>query len=240
MSLDLLGDGFDLHGGGQDLAFPHHENERAQALGAGRQFARHWAHNGFVEVAGEKMSKSLGNFTNLTDLLERADGRAYRLLVLQSHYRSPIDVTPDTIERADRSLAGLDAFARRTADLPAAGSDVAVLERFSVAMDNDLQTTEATALLFDTVTRVNAALDNDDVETAAPLAAAAKEIATVLGLELRAAADEVDEATAELMRQRDEARAAKDFATADRIRDELVAAGWVVEDTPGGTKVRRT
>src|SRR5437588_1514539 len=159
MSLDLLGDGFDLHGGGQDLAFPHHENERAQALGAGYEFARHWVHNGFVEVGGEKMSKSLGNYLNLTDLLERADGRAYRLLILQSHYRSPLEVKGDTIQRAEQSLAGLDAFARRTADLPHADADVAVLEGFSEDMDNDLQTTEATSLLFETVRRANAALD---------------------------------------------------------------------------------
>jgi cysteinyl-tRNA synthetase len=239
MSLDLLGDGFDLHGGGQDLAFPHHENERAQALGAGHQFARHWVHNGFVEVDGTKMSKSLGNFTNIADLLDRADGRAYRLLVLQSHYRSPMEVVPDTIERAERSLASLDAFARRTADLPTAEADATVLERFAEAMDNDLQTTVATALLFDTVTEANAALDAEDVERAAPLAAAARAISGALGLKLRAGGDEVDEATAELVRQRDEARAAKDFAAADRIREELVAAGWVVEDTPTGTKVRR-
>lgn len=239
MSLDLLGDGFDLHGGGQDLAFPHHENERAQALGGGHEFARHWVHNGWVEVEGKKMSKSLGNFTDLTDLLEQADARAYRLLILQSHYRSPLEVTGDTIERAERSLASLDAFARRTSDLPRADADVTVLERFVEAMDNDLQTPEATALLFDTTTRANAALDAGDVDTAATLAAAAKEIAGAMGLELRATAGEVDAATAALVRQRDEARAAKDFAAADRIREQLVASGWVVEDTASGTKVRR-
>ena len=240
MSLDLLGDGFDLHGGGQDLAFPHHENERAQALGAGHTFARRWVHNGFVEVAGEKMSKSLGNFTNIADLLGRADARAYRLLVLQAHYRSPIDVNADTIARAEESLAGLDAFARRTADLPQAEPDAAVLEQFRELMDDDLQTPRATALLFDTVKRANALVDTDDGGAAATAAAAAKEIARAMGLELRAAVDEVDQATADLVRQRDEARAAKDFAAADRIRDELVAAGWVVEDTPAGTKVRRS
>ena len=97
MSLDLLGDGFDLHGGGMDLAFPHHENERAQAVAVGRPFARRWVHNGFVEVGGEKMSKSLGNFTNLLDLIDEHDPRAYRLLVLQAHYRSPVEVTPGTV-----------------------------------------------------------------------------------------------------------------------------------------------
>ena len=112
MSLDLLGEGFDIHGGGQDLAFPHHENERAQAVALGREFARHWVHNGFVEVAGEKMSKSLGNFTTLTDLLARTDARAYRLLVLRSHYRSPVEVTVATTDDASAALARLDEFAR--------------------------------------------------------------------------------------------------------------------------------
>ena len=117
MSLDLLGDGFDLHGGAIDLIFPHHENERAQAVATGRTFARHWVHNGWVTVGGEKMSKSLGNFTSLADLLARSDARAYRLLVLRSHYRSPIEVTPDTVADAEAGLARLDELARRF-DLP--------------------------------------------------------------------------------------------------------------------------
>ena len=119
MSLDLLGEGFELHGGGLDLVFPHHENERAQAVASGREFARHWVHNGWVTVGGEKMSKSLGNFTSLRDLLDRSDPRAYRLLVLRSHYRSPIEVTPETIADAESGLARLDELARRF-DLPAA------------------------------------------------------------------------------------------------------------------------
>ena len=113
MSLDLLGDGFDLHGGAIDLIFPHHENERAQAVAVGREFTRHWVHNGWVTVDGEKMSKSVGNFTSLADLLAKSDGRAYRLLVLRSHYRSPIEVTPETIADAESGLARLDEMGRR-------------------------------------------------------------------------------------------------------------------------------
>ena len=113
MSLDLLGEGFDLHGGGQDLKFPHHENERAQAVADGKVFAQHWVHNGWVVVEGTKMSKSLGNFTTLPDLLSRDDARAYRLLVLRAHYRSPIEVTPDTLADAEKALARLDGLARR-------------------------------------------------------------------------------------------------------------------------------
>ena len=185
------------------------------------------------------MSKSLGNYTSLTDLLARTDPRAYRLLVLQSHYRSPMEVVPETMERAERSLATLDAFARRTADLPAVEPDAGTLDAFRRHMDDDLDTPGAIALLFNAVRGANAALDGGMTDSAAPLAAAAKEIAGALGLGLRAEVDDVDAATAELVRQRDEARAAKDFAAADRLRDELVAAGWVVEDTAAGTKVRR-
>src|SRR5205807_1966636 len=170
-----LGEGFDLHSGGLDLRFPHHENERAQAVALGRRFSRRWMHHAFVEVEGEKMSKSLGNFTSLTDLVERTDPRAYRLLVLQSHYRSPMEVTPDTVAHAERSLTGLEAFARRTADLPDAPPEEAVLARFREAMDDDLDTPAATALLFDTARRANAALDAGDTTAAASLAAAARE-----------------------------------------------------------------
>ena len=114
MSLALLGEGFDLHGGGQDLVFPHHENERAQAVAAGKRFARGWMHNGMVEArGGEKMSKSLGNVLTLSDLFEESDPRAYRLLVLQSHYRAPIEVTPTTLSDAATALGRLDALSDR-------------------------------------------------------------------------------------------------------------------------------
>jgi cysteinyl-tRNA synthetase len=217
MSLDLLGDGFDLHTGGMDLMFPHHENERAQAVALGRDFAHHWTHHAFITSGGEKMSKSLNNFTTLVDLLERVDKRAYRLLVLQAHYRSPLEVTPETTERAVDTLARLDAFARRTAGLDGAVDDDLAAE-FRTAMDDDLQTPAAMSVVFRAVRDGNAAL----------------------GLELEGVVDdELDAATAALVEQRDAARAARDWAAADAARDALVAAGWVVEDTPDGTKIRR-
>jgi len=240
MSLDLLGEGFDLHGGGQDLAFPHHENERAQAVALGRQFSKHWMHNGFVEVAGEKMSKSLGNFTNLLDLIESSDPRAYRLLVLRAHYRSPIDVNKATTDDAGAALKRLDGFARAAASLPvdSATADPAVLDRFREAMDDDLNTPAAMAVLFSTVTEANRAMDDGDIDRAASLAAAVHEIAGSVGLTLnRDAADVPDEVLA-LARQRDDARAAKDWAAADTLRDQIQAMGYVVEDSASGTQVR--
>jgi cysteinyl-tRNA synthetase len=242
MSLDLLGEGFDLHGGGMDLAFPHHENERAQAVALGRRFASHWAHNGFVEVGGEKMSKSLGNFTNLLDLTERVDSRAYRLLVLQSHWRSPIEISTDTTDRAERSLAGLDAFARRVAtELPGwHPADHDVMLRFAEVMDDDLDTPAAMALMFDLVRKANTALDSGDASAAAPLAGAVMAICEAVGLELRSEVGEVPADIAALAAERDAARASKDFARADAIRAELQAGGWVVEDTATGTLVRQS
>ena len=185
MSLDLLGEGFDLHAGGQDLRFPHHENERAQAVALGKTFANHWMHNGFVvDAEGEKMSKSLGNVSNLLDLIDVYDPRAYRMVLLQSHYRSPVKITSDSIGAAINSLAGLDSFAARTRGLAAdATSDPDVLAEFRAAMDDDLDTPRATALIFDTVRRANAAFDAGD-PAAAALAAAVHEICDAVGLEL--------------------------------------------------------
>src|SRR6478609_5904606 len=173
MSLDLLGEGFDLHCGGQDLRFPHHENERAQAVALGRPFANHWMHNGFVvDAEGEKMSKSLGNVTNLLDLLDQYDPRAYRMLLLQSHYRSPVKIGLDGVEASENALAGLDAFAARTSALADSDPDRAVLDDFVARMDDDLDTPGAMSVLFDTVRRANSAFDAGDQSTAASLAAA--------------------------------------------------------------------
>ena len=254
MSLQLLGDNFDLHTGGFDLKFPHHENERAQALASHHVFARHWSHSGWVMAGNEKMSKSLNNFTSLTDLVQKTDPRAYRLLVLRSHYRSPLEVTPDTIVDAERALNRLDTFARRFS-LPAlAGknllraSDVTwstqgrdLYERFGALLDEDLDTPSAIALLFESVSTANSLADEGKDAEAAGLANAVNARFGSLGLTLVASGGvDIDDATAALVQARDDARATKDWAEADRIRDELVAAGWVVEDAAGTTHVRRT
>ncbi len=238
MSLDLLGEGFDLHCGGMDLKFPHHENERAQAVALGKRFANHWMHNGFVvDAEGEKMSKSLGNVANLLDLMHHYDPRAYRMLLLQSHYRGPVTVGQDNIDAAVKSLAGLDAFAARAAEVQAAAADTEVMARFRERMNDDLDTPAAMAVLFDTVRRANTAIDSGSGE-AGSLVAAVNEICSAVGLVLNAGGDVPAEIAAKAAAL-DAARAAKDFAAADALRAELQADGWTVETTKTGTKVRR-
>ena len=240
MSLQLLGEGFDLHCGGADLRFPHHENERAQAVALGKTFANHWMHNGFVvDTEGEKMSKSLGNVTNLLDLVEHYDPRAYRMLLLQTHYRSPVRVGQDNIDASVKAVGSIDGFFARMAEVSNnATADEATLQAFRTAMNNDLDTPGATALMFDTIRKANAALDVKDDSLAGALAGAVKEMCVAFGLQVNAFA-EVSTDIAEKAIQLDAARAAKDFATADALRNELQAAGYVVETTKEGTKVRR-
>jgi len=239
MSLDILGEGFDLHCGGMYLKFPHHENERAQAVALGKTFANHWMHNGFVvDTEGEKMSKSLGNVANLLDLLDHYDPRAYRLVLLQTHYRGPVRIGQDNIDASVNALAGLDSFAARTAAVAlGATPDSEVIAKFRELMDNDLDTSSSVALLFETVRRANAALDAND-PNASSLAAAVNEICGAFGLELKQASD-IPADIADKAAALDAARAAKDFATADALRTELTAAGWIVETNKAGTTVRR-
>jgi cysteinyl-tRNA synthetase len=255
MSLDLLGEDFDIHGGGIDLIFPHHENERAQAVAQGRTFARHWVHNGWVTVDGTKMSKSLGNFTTLPEFLTQHDPRSYRLLILRARYRTPFEVTPETVTDAERGLERLDTLARRFSvggllersatgyvvegTPPADGIDPAALAAFRARMDDDLDTPAALAGIFDLVTAAHTSGDAGDDGRAHELARTAAVLAAALGLALRGEASEIDEASAELVSARDTARRERDFARADALRDELVALGWTVEDTPSGTAIRR-
>jgi cysteinyl-tRNA synthetase len=241
MALDLLGDDFDLHGGGLDLAFPHHENERAQAVAAGHRFARHWTHSGMVVAdGGEKMSKSLGNTISLPELLSRYDPRAYRLLVLQSHYRSALTVSPTTLSAASQGMERLDAVGRR---FPAARSgispDPGLLAEFGARMDDDLGTVQAFAVVFDAVNAANSLADQGDEAAALPLAAAVLEMGRAVGLEIGREVSELDDRAASLAVARDEARRRGDYATADAIRKQLQADGWIVDDTPSGTVIRR-
>ncbi|MGA0148598.1 MAG: cysteine--tRNA ligase [Ilumatobacteraceae bacterium] len=237
MSLELLGEGFDLHCGGADLRFPHHENERAQAVALGKQFARHWMHNGFVvDLEGEKMSKSLGNVTNLLDLLDQFDPRAYRMLLLQTHYRSPVKVGQDNIDASVKALSGLDSFVARSAGRNAP-ADADTMSRFVQIMDNDLDTPNAMALVFDTVRRANIAIDAGD-SAADALVGAVREMCSALGLELGSTGEVATDARA-LADALDAARSAKDFVRADALRAELQALGYVVETTKAGTSLRR-
>ena len=242
MSLAMNGPDFDIHGGGDDLAFPHHENERAEATAGGHPFARHWVHHAMVNVAGEKMSKSLGNFTTVTDLVEHHDPRALRLLILQTHYRKTMEVNAAAMAQAEAAMDRLDALARRVAgaglDLDSAGRDDEAIESFVTSMEDDLGTPKAMATVFDLVGKANAALDSGD-DTAAALAATAVELAGVLGLEFEAGEAEADPEIDELVARRTEARANKDFAEADAIRDQLQAMGIEVEDTAAGPVWRR-
>ena len=238
MSLSILGEGFDLHCGGMDLKFPHHENERAQAVALGREFANHWMHNGFVvDTEGEKMSKSLGNVANLLDLLQHYDPRAYRLVLLQTHYRSPVRIGQDNIDAAVNTLGGLDSFAARSQHTVSAEPDSEVISRFRAFMDDDLDTPSASALLFETVRRANTALDASDASAPA-LVAAVRSMCAAFGLDLKQASD-VPAETLKMAAELDAARAAKDFATADALRAALQADGWIVETNKAGTTVRR-
>jgi cysteinyl-tRNA synthetase len=238
MALDLLGEGFDLHGAGDDLVFPHNENERAQAEAAGHPFARYWLHSGMVEIGGEKMSKSLGNFTTLADALDAHGPRAFRLAVLQTHYRKATELGDAELATAASAVDRLDALARRAGvEGISPGSvqpDEATTARFRAEMDDDFATPGALATIFDAIGRAHQAIDAGERDRAASLLAAVLDLTSALGLpvETRAGADaEIDA----LVAGRDAARAARDFATSDRIRDELAGRGVVLEDTARGT-----
>ena len=242
MSLEILGDGFDIHGGGNDLIFPHHENEIAQARGAGHDFARYWIHSGMVNVEGEKMSKSLGNFVTLADALDRHDPRAFRLLTLQTHYRRQMEIGTKEIADAEKATERVDNLMRRAQRAGVEPSGEIDSARFIAAMDDDFDTPAAVATLFEFVRDANTALEDGRLDDAATLVGTVRELWGVLGLWVvddgeagGAAGEEIDRLVAE----RDAARQRKDFAEADRLRDVLQSQGIVIEDTPQGTLWRR-
>ncbi|WP_342243072.1 cysteine--tRNA ligase [Pseudomonas sp. OTU5201] len=246
MSTCCLGETFDIHGGGPDLVFPHHENEIAQSEAAtGKLYANAWMHAGAVRVDGEKMSKSLGNFFTIREVLEKYHPEVVRYLLVSSHYRSPINYSEESLKEAKGALERFYHALRGLPDAAPAGGE-AFVERFAAAMDDDFNSPEACAVLFEMVREVNRLRDGD-LPAAAALAAQLKTLGGLLGvlqLEsdafLRAGAEgKVDAAEVEgLIQARLRARAEKDWAESDRIRDQLSAMGVVLEDGKGGTTWR--
>ncbi len=246
MSTCCLGETFDIHGGGPDLVFPHHENEIAQSEAAtGKQYANAWMHAGAVRVDGEKMSKSLGNFFTIREVLEKYQPEVVRYLLVSSHYRSPINYSEDSLKEAKGALERFYTALRGLPEVDAAGGE-SFVERFGVAMDDDFNSPEACAVLFDMAREINR-LREADPQAAAALAARLKELAGVLGVLqmspdafLQAGAEgKVDAAEVEaLIAARLQARAEKNWAESDRIRDQLTAMGVVLEDGKGGTTWR--
>jgi cysteinyl-tRNA synthetase len=238
MSAQLLGERFDIHGGGQDLQFPHHENEIAQSEGAtGKPFVSFWMHNGFVQVDREKMSKSLGNFFTVREVLARYDPEVVRFFILRAHYRSPLNYSDAHLEDAKSALARLYiALKEAPDDSPGVDWDEPHARRFKEAMDDDFGTPEALAVLFDLAHRVNAG------EKA--LAAQLRALGAVLGLLQREPqaflqGREAQSGITEAIAAREAARKRKDYAEADRIRGELLAKGIILEDAGGKTTWRR-
>ena len=247
MSTQILGAHFDIHGGGLDLQFPHHENEIAQSEGCtGQQYVNYWMHNGFVRVDDEKMSKSLGNFFTVREVLARYHPEDVRFFILNSHYRSPLNYADDQLDAAHASVTRLYTALRGLPDAaPAESTDFEL--RFGAAMDDDFNTPVAIAVLFDLAREINRMRRDDEVQASAH-AALLKRLAGFLGL-LTGDADGYlkggvhgglsdDEIVAQIA-ARQAARQAKDFVESDRIRDALKAKGIVLEDGPQGTTWRR-
>lgn len=254
MSTEMLGNTFDIHGGGMDLKFPHHENEIAQSCGAtGADFARLWMHNGFVRVDEEKMSKSLGNFFTVRDILTRFQPEEVRFLMLGSHYRKPLNYSEQELISAGAALDGYyTALARvEPGELP---RDEDFTARFRECMDDDFNSPGALAVLADLRRELSRVLDAGDNARGAALAALLRQLGGVLGIlqdnptgwlrrpkrGTSQAQDALDDAAIDaLIEQREQARAARNWAEADRIRDELKSAGIALEDGAGGTGWRR-
>jgi cysteinyl-tRNA synthetase len=238
MAEDILGVDFDVHGGGSDLVFPHHENEIAQTEAArGKPLARIWMHNGMVRLEGEKMAKSVGNIFLLHEALEQAGRDALIMYFVSGHYRQPIAYSEEALAEASASVDRVRDFARRLHDDAPADGIEPYAERFFAALRDDFNTPAARAALFDWIAEGNKRLDAG--ERLGPGALA--EMLPMLGLEnLLDTAEEADPEAERLLEEREAARAARDFGTADAKRDELAALGWEVRDTPAGPKLVRS
>jgi cysteinyl-tRNA synthetase len=253
MATAYLGPTFDIHGGGLDLVFPHHENEVAQSRAAGDGFARYWMHNGLVGVAGEKMSKSLGNSLLVDAMVTQVRPVELRYYLGQAHYRSTIEYSPDALDEAVTAYRRIEGFVTRAAELsgdapdPAAAGRDALPPAFAAALDDDLAVPQALAVVHDSIRDGNNALANRDRVTAAAALAQVRAMLGVLGLDplarewATAGADHdlrtvVDALAGVAAEQRQAARDRKDYEAADAIRDRLHAAGILLEDTPDGPR----
>ena len=247
MATKYLGPTFDIHGGGLDLVFPHHENELAQSRGAGDGFARYWLHNGLLTTSGEKMSKSLGNTLLVSELAQRVRPAALRYYLAAAHYRSHIELSEEALQEAAAAYGRLEGFVARAAELVGPSAGAAVLrEDFSAAMDDDLGVPRALAAVHDVVRDGNTALAESDKATVAASLGSARAMLGVLGLDPlseqwaaggdRGLRDVVDRLVTVVLEQREAARARKDYTAADEIRGSLGDAGIVVEDTANGPR----
>ena len=254
MSTDHFGPTFDIHAGGQDLQFPHHENEIAQSEAAtGKKFVNYWMHNGFVTIGqdNEKMSKSLGNFVTVHDLLKEEDPQVIRFFMATTHYRRPIQYSQANLDDARANLEHLRNTFRnlqyRLKDATS-GTDGDVQrqlaqfrDRFTKVMDDDINVANGIAVVYELMKFANQYVEQDAVQRE-PLVAIQvmlKKLLKVFGIEISLQPQTEDQEIQALIKQRDEARAAKDFALSDQIRDTLKARGIIIEDTPQGTRYRK-
>jgi cysteinyl-tRNA synthetase len=250
MARKYLGGAFDIHGGGMDLKFPHHENEQAQSRAAGIDFASYWMHNAWITTAGEKMSKSLGNSLTIPAVLEKHRGIDLRFYLVSMHYRSHVEFSFEALEEAAAGFGRIENFLHRTADLVGEIGSGVFCADFENAMDDDLGTSTAVGAIFDVVREGNKALAAGDATAARGAASSVRAMLAALGCdpldphwaaaggstnETRLSAV-IDALVAAMLDQRTAARTAKDFATADAIRDRLKDAGVEIEDTPQGPK----
>jgi cysteinyl-tRNA synthetase len=249
MSRRYLGSEFDIHGGGLDLRFPHHENELAQSTAAGDGFARYWVHNGLVTVGAQKMSKSLFNFILAEDVLRERDPLVVRYALAAAHYRSSLDITSTTFDEAEAAVDRIRTFLERALRTLRGADDLrvsaSVPAAFAAALDDDLGVPQALAVLHETVREGNTALDAGDRDEALRAFADVAVMTGVLGIDpldphwrstdVSDQARALDALVQTMITQRADARAAKDWAAADRIRDAIAAAGIALEDGPDGT-----
>lgn len=250
MSMKYIGDTIDIHGGGEDLLFPHHENEVAQSEGVtGKEFVKYWMHNGYININNQKMSKSLGNFFTVKDIAKEFDLEVLRFFILSVHYRSPVNFSFELMQQAQAGLKRLYNARDTWADMASEGkADSKMLtsiktlnENFTSAMDNDLNTAEAIGVIFDFVKKTNVELnENPSPQNAHNAHESLLSVCTVLGLAYQETKLEIPEKVAQLVEQRAKARADKQWSRSDELRDEILALGYTLEDNRDGQKVKKT